>query len=279
MAVPRVNNQPNPSPLAQPITAITASDSVPRDRLAARKALIVPPQRHASAIPTNPMASSEGSLTWEDIVISTVPMTSIAVARVRQPPAAVAHPVDAAQRELGAGQHQAQHQRLVVDAGHQVHEQQRVARAQPQRADLVHPATLGQPRGGPDDQADADQHHEPVAEHGGDDVVPGEHRDALADPQEQRAVRGRGLPPQAGNRQGEHVVETESGGRPDLIRVQPEPGDLALRQVGVDVLAVHRRGDAAAVAATASGCGRAGCATSGADRARIGPASARPASS
>ena len=63
------------------------------------------------------------------------------------------------------------------------------------------------------------------------------------DPQEQRAVRRGRLAPQARHRQGEDVVESEPGSGPDAIRVEAEAGDLALREVGVDVLAVHRRGD------------------------------------
>src|SRR6476660_3038684 len=43
LSVPRVKSQPNPSPLAQPITAITASDTAVSDPLAIRNALNVPP--------------------------------------------------------------------------------------------------------------------------------------------------------------------------------------------------------------------------------------------
>ena len=144
LAVPNVKSQPNPRPLAQPITAITASDSAPSDPPASRNALTVPPQRRASAIATKPSASSDGSFTCDDIVISTVPVISIAIGHQRahssrprgqasgrgsSDPAAPDH--DPAQRELGAGQHQAEHERLVVDAGDQMHEQQRVGRAQP----------------------------------------------------------------------------------------------------------------------------------------------------
>ncbi len=65
--------------------------------------------------------------------------------------------VDTAQREFGARQHQAQHQRLVVHAGHQMHDQQRIGRAQPQRADLGDATAPGQPGRRPHDQCDAEQ--------------------------------------------------------------------------------------------------------------------------
>ena len=150
--------------------------------LASRNALNVPPQRRASAIATKPSASSDGSFTCDDSVIRTAPTSSMpsgahaaqsARCRGQRSGRGTSGPrrVDAAQRELGAGQHQAQHQRLVVDAGDQMHDQQRVGRAQPQRADLGDAAAAGQPRRRPHDQADPDQHHQPVAQHGGDDVL------------------------------------------------------------------------------------------------------------
>ena len=43
LAVPSVNNQPKPSPLAQPINAITASATAPSRPLAATNARTVPP--------------------------------------------------------------------------------------------------------------------------------------------------------------------------------------------------------------------------------------------
>ncbi len=151
-AVPSVKSQPNPRPLAQPMSAITATDTAVSDPPATRNALNVPPQRQASAIATKPSASSDGSLTCEDIVISTTPSRSIGQRQPSRPFGAAVRPsqrswqqrpggVDAAQRELGARQHQAQHQRLVVDARDQMHEQQRVRRAQPHRAHLGDPAT------------------------------------------------------------------------------------------------------------------------------------------
>src|SRR3954454_12789865 len=78
-AVPSVNSQPKPSPLAQPITAITATDTAASEPPAMRNALTVPPQRQASAIAMKPTASSPGSLTCEDSVISTAPNSSIAI--------------------------------------------------------------------------------------------------------------------------------------------------------------------------------------------------------
>ena len=161
----------------------------------------------------------------------------------RRPAVGGSHGLDAAQRELGAGEHQAQHQRLVVDAGHQMHEQQRIAGAQPQRADLRDAAAAGQPWGGPDDESDADQYDQTMEQHGFDDVLAGDARDAPPDPQEQRTVGRRRLPPQAGHRQREDVVQPQAGRRSDPVGVAALQRDLALGQIGVHVLAVHRRSD------------------------------------
>src|SRR6476661_4593623 len=83
LAVPSVKSQPNPSPLAQPITAITATVTAVSDPPEMTNALNVPPHRHAKAIATKPTASSPGSFTWDDSVISTTPMISIAIGRHR----------------------------------------------------------------------------------------------------------------------------------------------------------------------------------------------------
>ncbi len=66
------------------------------------------------------------------------------------------------------------------------------------------------------------KHDEAVAQHRGDDVLAGERGDAAADPQEQRAVRGGCLAPQARHRQREDVVEAEAGRGPDPVRVEPD---------------------------------------------------------
>ena len=224
-AVPSVKSQPKPSPLAQPITAITATETAVSDPPAMTKALNVPPQRHASAIATNPTASRDGSLTCEDIVISTTPSdqhrhrspSGPVVARLRprqrsRQQRAVG--VYAAQGELRAGEHQPEHQRLVVDARHQMHDQQRVGRAQPQRADLGDAAAARQPRHRPHDEADAEQHHEPVAAAPRTTMFsPVSAEMPLAEPQEQRTVGRRRLAPHGRHRQGEHVVEAEPGAR------------------------------------------------------------------
>jgi len=86
------------------------------------------------------------------------------------------------QRDLGAREHQPEHQRLVVDARDKMHDQQRVGGAQPQRADLGDAASARQPRHGPHDEAHAEQHHQPVAQHGEDDVLASQRRDPLTDP-------------------------------------------------------------------------------------------------
>src|SRR4029079_9341587 len=83
LAVPSVKSQPNPSPLAQPTTAITATDTAVSDPPAMTKALKVPPHRQARAIATKPTASSPGSFTCDDRVIRTTPTMSIAIGRHR----------------------------------------------------------------------------------------------------------------------------------------------------------------------------------------------------
>ncbi len=131
--------------------------------------------------------------------------------------------VDTAQRELGAGQHQAQHQRLVVDAGDQVHEQQRITgpshsaltSATPQRRASRGVAQTIRP--------DTEQYDYPMAQYRSHDVVAGQLGDAAADPQEQRSVRRRRLTPQARHRQGEHMVQPKAGGRTDPVGVQADP--------------------------------------------------------
>ena len=60
---------------------------------------------------------------------------------------------------------------------------------------------------------------------------------------------------------------------------RPMQRDLALRQIGVDVPAVHRRRDEQRQAPTAAACGRAGCASCAGRPARSGRASAMPAPS
>ena len=124
-----------------------------------------------------------------------------------------------------------------------MHQQQWVGCAQPQRTDLGDPAALRQSRRRPDDQSHPDQHHDAMTEHCGDDVLPGQGGDPAADPEEQRPVGCRRFPPEARHREGEHVIQAQSGRGSDVVGVQSVAGDLALRQVGVDVLAVHRRSD------------------------------------
>ena len=130
-----------------------------------------------------------------------------------------------------------------MNSGHQVHQQQRIGRAEPQRGDLRYSASAGQPRRRPDDQADSDQHHHAVRQHRCDDVLPGEPGNAPPDPQEQRAVRGWSLPPKAGYRRCEHMVQPQPRCRADPVGIEAVAGDLTLRQIGIDVLAVHRRGE------------------------------------
>ena len=89
LAVPRVNNQPKPRPLAQPISDITASDTAPSRVPAFRHAATVPPHRQARAMATNPSASRPGNFTWEDIVIKTAPVITNATGTHRRNDAAV----------------------------------------------------------------------------------------------------------------------------------------------------------------------------------------------
>ena len=139
LAVPSVKSQPNPRPLAQPISAITATDTAVSDPPAMRNALNVPPQRQARAIATKPSGQQRrqldlrGQRDQHDAQQTASPAAAIAAIRrgccgqASGFGSSGSGGVDAAQRELGARQHQAQHQRLVVDARDQMHEQQRVA--------------------------------------------------------------------------------------------------------------------------------------------------------
>ncbi|CPU61500.1 Uncharacterised protein [Mycobacteroides abscessus] len=145
--------------------------------------------------------------------------------------------------QFGAGQHQAQHEGLVVNSGDQVHQEQRIGGSEPERADLRHAAALGQARRGPDDQQHAEKFDQPMAERPGDDVIAGKPRDALTDPQEQRTIRGRCFSPQTRHREREHVVQPEGGCRALGVRILAESRYLALCQIRVDVLGVHRRRD------------------------------------
>src|SRR6478736_7905129 len=77
LAVPRVNSQPNPRPLAHPMTAMTASDSTPSPPQARRNAFTPAPQRRARATAPNPSANSDGSFTCDDRVINTAPSSNI----------------------------------------------------------------------------------------------------------------------------------------------------------------------------------------------------------
>src|SRR5690349_12586586 len=83
LAVPSVYNQPKPRLLAQPISAITATDTRVSDPPEIRNALTVPPQRQASAIATKPSASSDGSFTCDDNVISTMPSRRLPIGSQR----------------------------------------------------------------------------------------------------------------------------------------------------------------------------------------------------
>ena len=114
--------------------------------------------------------------------------------------------------------------------------------------DWPHPATARslrrrrsgrQPGQRPDDEPDTHQHDHAVAQHRSDDVFAGQLRNAASDPQEQRPV-GAGVSRQ---RLGTESVNTwSSRGRvpPHLVGVETDLGDLALSQIRVDVLAVHR---------------------------------------
>src|SRR6476661_10604917 len=73
-AVPSVKSQPNPRPLAQPMSAITATETAVSEPPAITNALNVPPQRQASAIATKPSASRDGSFTCDESVINTTPI-------------------------------------------------------------------------------------------------------------------------------------------------------------------------------------------------------------
>ena len=147
----------------------------------------LPPRRRAHSSPRKPSASSAGSLTADEATIRAVPPEQMPVQQ-RRP---------GAQPDLQPDQQQPDHQRLVVDAADQVEQHQRVGRAEPQRQPGVQRAALGQPGQRPDDHGDPAERQRAVLQHAEHHVVAADRGDAAAEDQEQRAVRGRGVPPDA----------------------------------------------------------------------------------
>lgn len=144
--------------------------------------------------------------------------------------------------QIGSGEHQSEHQCLVVDAGHQMHEQQQVARTTTARSPRPH-RSAAPGGGGPHDQPGPhEQHHQPVAGTRGDDVLAGERRMP-------RPIRGtagrrvRGLAPGLGT-DNVNVVQAESGAGPILCGSSPMRAIwLCAPNAEYTSLAVHRRGD------------------------------------
>ena len=212
------------------------------------------PSGSASAIATKPSASSDGSLTCDDIVISTAPRSSVPIGSQRAhssrlrgqasglgsngPVASTprsANSVPASIRPSISASLWMPATRCMNSSGLAAPSHSALTSATPQRRASRGVAHTMRP--------DPDQHHKAMAQHRCDDVLAGQCRDAAADPQKQRTVGGRGLAPQVRHRQGEHVVEAQSGRGAHPVRVEAVQRDLALRKIGVDVAAVHRRRD------------------------------------
>jgi len=188
LAVPKVNTQPNPSPLAHD------RERYRRQRPAGHEHAL---DRAAPPVGERHRDEAQRQQRWQFYLRRHRDQHGAGKQHAHRLPArpflAASRPgqrlgqqrpggVDAAQRELGAGQHEAKHQRLVMDAGDEVHEQQRVGRAEPQRTHLGHAAAPGQPRGGPHDEPDTGEHHKAVTKHRFDDVLAGQPRDTASDP-------------------------------------------------------------------------------------------------
>ena len=129
----------------------------------------------------------------------------------------------------------------LCDAGHEVHEHQRVQRPEPQRLGRVDPVQERQPRQVEGEQRHAGQRHQPERERG-------EHRlrrrRSVATPRS--SMRNSGP---YGVGVSLHIGSTPSWNQPgidgDTRRVRVEAGgdELALREVGVDVAAEQRSGE------------------------------------
>ena len=139
-----------------------------------------PPRSRAQCRPRKPSTSSAGSFTADAQTMRNAPPSRCG-SRIRGPP----------QPHLDAGQHEPDHQRLVVDAADQVEQHERVADAEPQREPDVDPAAPGQPRQRPDDEGEAGQREHAVGEDAEHHVVAGERGDAAADDRGRAGRRAR----------------------------------------------------------------------------------------
>jgi hypothetical protein len=157
----------------------------------------------------------------------------------RQEPA-VQQVLAGAQPDLEPGEHQADHQGLVVDAADEVEQHERVGRPQPEREAGVEPAPAGEQRQRPHDQPEAGEREQAVLEDAEHHVVARQRGDHAPHQQEQRAVGGGGVPPDRGDAAGERVVHPQRLRRPEHVRVEPAGEDRALREVAVDVAGEQR---------------------------------------
>ena len=83
-----------------------------------------------------------------------------------------------------------------------------------------------------------------MKEDAGDDVLPGQPGDSFAHPEKQWAVGCGGVAPDVRHRTSEDVVDAEGPSGTDRIGIESAGGDLALREIRVDVAAEHRGRDA-----------------------------------
>ena len=157
----------------------------------------------------------------------------IALDADRQPPDA----------DLQPGQHQPDGQCVVVRAGDEMEDQQRVRRAQPQRRHRLDAEAARQPRQRPDDQHDADEREPALQQHAERDVVARDRGQPAAEPQHDRPVRRGCFAPHIGHAEGERVADAERLLRAERVRVHAAVHDLALREIAVDVAGKQRRDD------------------------------------
>jgi hypothetical protein len=162
-----------------------------------------------------------------------------------EPPAGPARPagVGGAQGEFEAGEQEAEHDGLVVDAGDEVEQDQGVEDAEPQCGGGVDAAPAGETGQGPGGEGDAGDGEEPVEDHRRPDRVPGEVGDDGGEADGDGSVGGGGVRPHVGHRPGERVVGAEEVDGAGGVGVHAAGGDGALGEVGVDVLGEHRGGE------------------------------------
>ena len=129
-----------------------------------------------------------------------------------------------------------------MSAGDQIERQQRAEHRQPRRPGAIGAERSRQLRDIDREQSDPDELHRAGNEHAGDQVRAGDRDDHAHQPQEQRAVRRGGVPPE--RRHGRHhvlLVQAGERSRRSVVRVVAEVQDRALGDVAVHVTAEQGR--------------------------------------